>query len=204
MLRELLSTVGFDAAETDSPEQALSLIKDGFDAVISDIRMPGYDGHTFCRTLRSSAETKDLIIIASSGSVFADDQRLAVASGFNDFLPKPVLPIYTGQHAGSSAHASFSARVAAGISPPKHVGATRTAGQVAAVCPSPIDVACRHFATLNEAIRRRGARSAQREPGFARAVATKRQPARRHLGCWPRSWVWITLPGWSQPMWVDP
>jgi hypothetical protein len=115
-----------------------------------------------------------------------------------------MLPIYTGQHAGSSAHASFSARVAAGISPPKHVGATRTAGQVAAVCPSPIDVACRHFATLNEAIRRRGARSAQREPGFARAVATKRQPARRHLGCWPRSWVWITLPGWSQPMWVDP
>jgi len=91
MLRELLSTVGFDAAETDSPEQALSLIKDGFDAVISDIRMPSYDGHTFCRTLRSSAETKDLIIIASSGSVFADDQRLALASGFNDFLPKPVM-----------------------------------------------------------------------------------------------------------------
>jgi len=71
--------------------KALSLIKDGFDAVISDIRMPGYDGHTFCRTLRSSAETKDLIIIASSGSVFADDQRLALASGFNDFLPKPVM-----------------------------------------------------------------------------------------------------------------
>jgi signal transduction histidine kinase/CheY-like chemotaxis protein len=91
MLRELLSTVGFDAAETDSPEKALSLIKDGFDAVISDIRMPSYDGHKFCRMLRSSAETKDLIVIASSGSVFADDQRLALDSGFNDFLPKPVM-----------------------------------------------------------------------------------------------------------------
>ena len=91
MLRELLSTVGFDSAEADSSEQALSLIGFGFDAVISDIRMPGYDGHTFCRTLRSSAETKDLIIIASSGSVFADDQRLALASGFTDFLPKPVM-----------------------------------------------------------------------------------------------------------------
>jgi signal transduction histidine kinase/CheY-like chemotaxis protein len=91
MLRELLSMVGFDSAEADSPEQALSLIKDGFDAVISDIRMPGYDGHTFCRNLRSSPETKDLIVIASSASVFADDQRLALASGFNDFLPKPVM-----------------------------------------------------------------------------------------------------------------
>jgi signal transduction histidine kinase/CheY-like chemotaxis protein len=91
MLRELLSTVGLEAAEADSAEKAFSLIKEGFAAVISDIRMPGYDGHTFCRNLRSSAETKDLIIIASSASVFADDQRLALNSGFNDFLPKPVM-----------------------------------------------------------------------------------------------------------------
>ena len=42
-------------------------------------------------TLRSSAETKDLVVIASSASVFADDQRLALASGFADFLPKPIL-----------------------------------------------------------------------------------------------------------------
>ena len=91
MLRELLSTVGLDSAEAESPEQALTQINHGFDAVISDIRMPGYDGHAFCRNLRSSAETKDLIIIASSASVFADDQRLALASGFNDFLPKPVM-----------------------------------------------------------------------------------------------------------------
>jgi signal transduction histidine kinase/CheY-like chemotaxis protein len=91
MLRELLSTVGLEAAEADSPEKGFSLIKNGFDAVISDIRMPGYDGHTFCRNLRSSAETKDLIIIACSASVFADDQRLALDSGFSDFLAKPVM-----------------------------------------------------------------------------------------------------------------
>jgi signal transduction histidine kinase/CheY-like chemotaxis protein len=91
MLRDLLSTVGLEAAEADSAEQAFSLIKAGFDAVISDIRMPGYDGHKFCRQLRSSGETKDLIIIASSASVFADDQRLALDSGFSDFLPKPVM-----------------------------------------------------------------------------------------------------------------
>jgi len=91
MLSELLSTVGFDTVAAESTEQALSLLKDSFDAVISDIRMPGYDGHTLCRRLRSSDETKNPIIIASSGSVFADDQRLALASGFNDFLPKPVM-----------------------------------------------------------------------------------------------------------------
>jgi CheY-like chemotaxis protein len=91
MLRGLLSTVGLDTVAAESTEQALSLLKDSFDMVISDIRMPGDDGHTFCRRLRSSDETKNLIIIASSGSVFADDQRLALASGFNDFLSKPVM-----------------------------------------------------------------------------------------------------------------
>jgi signal transduction histidine kinase/CheY-like chemotaxis protein len=91
MLKELLSTVGFETVAAESTEQALSLVKDNFDAVISDIRMPGDDGHAFCRRLRSSDETKNLIIVASSGSVFANDQRLALASGFNDFLPKPVV-----------------------------------------------------------------------------------------------------------------
>jgi signal transduction histidine kinase/CheY-like chemotaxis protein/ligand-binding sensor domain-containing protein len=91
MLRELLATVGFESAEASCPEEALLVLKQPFDAVISDIRMPGYDGHTFCQKLRSFPETKDLVIIASSASVFADDQRLARASGFTDFLPKPIL-----------------------------------------------------------------------------------------------------------------
>jgi signal transduction histidine kinase/CheY-like chemotaxis protein len=91
LLRELLGMVGFDSVQASSPDDALSLLHDHFDAVISDIRMPGYDGYRFCQKLRSSPETKDLVIIASSASVFADDQRLARASGFTDFLPKPIV-----------------------------------------------------------------------------------------------------------------
>jgi len=91
MLTELLSTVGFDAVEADSPEEALRLLKDQFDAVISDIRMPGSDGRALYRQLRSSPATEDLVIIASSASVFADDQRLALDAGADDFLPKPVM-----------------------------------------------------------------------------------------------------------------
>src|SRR5258708_6862374 len=63
MLSELLSTVGFDTVVAESTEQALSLLKDSFDALISDVRMPGFDGNTFCRRLRSSDETKNLIIM---------------------------------------------------------------------------------------------------------------------------------------------
>jgi signal transduction histidine kinase/ActR/RegA family two-component response regulator len=91
MLKELLSMVGFIAIAADSTESALSLVKNGFDAVISDIRMPDFDGHTLCRQMRSAPETENLVIIASSASVFAEDQRLALDSGFNDFLAKPVM-----------------------------------------------------------------------------------------------------------------
>jgi signal transduction histidine kinase/ActR/RegA family two-component response regulator len=91
VLSGLLSAVGFDAIEASSPEEALGLLKDHFDALISDIRMPGYDGYTLCRHLRSSPATENLIIVVSSASVFADDQRLALDSGANDFLPKPVM-----------------------------------------------------------------------------------------------------------------
>jgi len=91
LLTELLSTVGFEAVEADSAQEALHLLKKHFDAVITDIRMPGYDGNTFCRQLRSSPATEHLVIIATSASVFADDQRLALESGSNDFLPKPVM-----------------------------------------------------------------------------------------------------------------
>jgi CheY-like chemotaxis protein len=82
---------GFDAIEADSPEEAADLLKSHFDAVISDIRMPGHDGNTLFRHLRSSPTTENLVIIASSASVFADDRRLALDSGANDFLPKPVM-----------------------------------------------------------------------------------------------------------------
>jgi CheY-like chemotaxis protein len=89
ILTELLSTVGFDTIEADSPEEALRLLKDHFDAIVSDIRMPGWDGHKFCRHLRSSPTTANLIIIASSASVFADDQRLALDSGARMVNTKP-------------------------------------------------------------------------------------------------------------------
>jgi signal transduction histidine kinase/CheY-like chemotaxis protein len=91
LLRELLAMVGFDSVEAGSPAEAFTLLHDPFDAVISDIRMPGQDGHTFCKNLRSFKMTKRLVIIASSASVFADDERQARASGFTDFLPKPIL-----------------------------------------------------------------------------------------------------------------
>lgn len=90
-LRELLAPIGFNSVEADSAEEALCLVHDSFDAVISDLHMPGYDGHALCQNLRSLPQTENLIVIACSGNVFADEEELARVSGFSGFLPKPVL-----------------------------------------------------------------------------------------------------------------
>jgi CheY-like chemotaxis protein len=75
-----------------------------FDGVISDIRMTGKDGNTFCREVRSDKALAEVVMIASSASVYEGDRQAAASAGFNNFLPKPVkeqeLFRLLGQHLG--------------------------------------------------------------------------------------------------------
>ncbi|MCM0590557.1 MAG: histidine kinase dimerization/phospho-acceptor domain-containing protein [Gloeotrichia echinulata DVL01] len=60
------------------------------DLIITDIVMPILNGLEMTQKLRSCPELENLIIIASSASVFNFDQQKSYTSGCNDFLPKPV------------------------------------------------------------------------------------------------------------------
>ncbi len=62
------------------------------DAIVLDIGLPGVDGAFYCERLRESAKTKDIPIVAISGS---DDAGLrALANGANTFLRKPLDPLH--------------------------------------------------------------------------------------------------------------
>jgi len=90
-LKELLESLGFGVTDAPSVDEALPLIYDrSFDAVISDIRMAARDGNSFCREVRARRELNNLVMIASSASVYEDDRHNAISSGFDDFLPKPI------------------------------------------------------------------------------------------------------------------
>ncbi len=91
LLHEMLQHVGFQVTEADSPEECLQLLRNqSYDVLISDIRMPGKDGHALIREVRAFANSPPLLALASSASVYADDKQKATAAGFDDFLPKPV------------------------------------------------------------------------------------------------------------------
>jgi CheY-like chemotaxis protein len=55
-----------------------------------DMRMPGMDGLTAARTLRSRGDRTP--IIALTANAFEDDRRACLESGMDDFLTKPLDP----------------------------------------------------------------------------------------------------------------
>jgi signal transduction histidine kinase/DNA-binding response OmpR family regulator len=105
VLKQFLTEVGFSVQEADSGDAALRTMRSHrFDGVISDIRMNGKDGNTFCREVRSDKSLAEIVMVASSASVYEGDRKEAESAGFDDFLPKPVkeqqLYEILGQHLG--------------------------------------------------------------------------------------------------------
>ena len=64
------------------------------DVIVCDIAMPQQDGYAFVRELRANQDPNiaSLPVIALTAFGRAEDQERALASGFDDYLKKPVEP----------------------------------------------------------------------------------------------------------------
>jgi CheY-like chemotaxis protein len=65
------------------------------DAVVSDIGMPGEDGYSLMRRLRSTGAgaIRDLPAVALTAYAQADDRKKALAAGFQVHVSKPIEPL---------------------------------------------------------------------------------------------------------------
>lgn len=87
----LLEPLGFELEEASNGWEAWNKIQTFYpDLVITDLVMPEWNGFEFIQRIRSSQQFQDLMIIASSASVFESDRHHCLDVGANDFLPKPV------------------------------------------------------------------------------------------------------------------
>lgn len=78
----------------DGPE-ALSLLENQvFDLVFLDLRIPKINGFETCIRLRNMVQGKNQLVpvIATSGSIAAEDKNKAESVGMNDYLCKPFSP----------------------------------------------------------------------------------------------------------------
>jgi CheY-like chemotaxis protein/anti-sigma regulatory factor (Ser/Thr protein kinase) len=87
MLRKLGSTVDVAASGFDAIELAS---KRFYDLIFMDWQMPGMDGREATARIRALPGGQDLVIVALSGHALPGDRELLLASGFDDYLSKPV------------------------------------------------------------------------------------------------------------------
>ncbi len=93
LLRTTFEVVAVDVAEADSVPAAEALLAPFRpDVIVLDIRMPGRDGLTFCRELKSMAETQGIGVVLLTG---ADEgtESAALDAGADALLRKPFSPL---------------------------------------------------------------------------------------------------------------
>ena len=90
LIKPLLSVAGYDVTTVDHAEAALELCESGaeFDAIISDIEMPGIDGFELTRRLREIARWENTPIIALSSHTGPRDLDRGREVGFTDYIAK--------------------------------------------------------------------------------------------------------------------
>lgn len=91
LVEEILKTSGYRTIGATSAEEAQEMIEERLpDLILLDIRLPGMDGTTFVRKLRSLPSTQDLPIIALTAQAMPDEVAIGMAAGFDAYVVKPV------------------------------------------------------------------------------------------------------------------
>ena len=88
-----LKRAGYDVTEASTGEQALEIFDEqrgGFDVVLLDIMMPGIDGITVCRQIRSQSSNIGIIMLTAKTQEM--DKVSCLMMGADDFVTKPFSP----------------------------------------------------------------------------------------------------------------
>lgn len=87
--RRMLETLGAAVVEAVSGLNALERVREDMDVILLDLAMPGMDGYTCARALRSRGI--DAIILALTASSLPGTHSTCIAAGMDGHIHKPVL-----------------------------------------------------------------------------------------------------------------
>jgi signal transduction histidine kinase len=93
VITRVLTRAGAEVRTATSAAQALSILSDWrADVIISDVGMPGQDGYSFIRAVRSQLPNglKRVPAVALTAFARESDRKAALDAGFTDHLAKPV------------------------------------------------------------------------------------------------------------------
>ena len=82
---------GYDVdTAVDGHEGLLKARTNLYDLVLMDVQLPGLDGLTVTRMLKSDPKTADLPIVALSANAMKGDEQEALAAGCSGYITKPI------------------------------------------------------------------------------------------------------------------
>ena len=90
LLTPLLSVAGYEVTAVEGGEQAMALCErgDSFDAIISDIEMPGMNGFELAEAVRADSRWAQVPIVALSSHTTSEDLERGRQVGFTDYVAK--------------------------------------------------------------------------------------------------------------------
>ena len=93
---EILKSEGYLVEHASHGQQCIEMLQnasDGyFDLILMDIQMPFMNGYEACKEIRNMKDTQkaNIPIIAMTANEFEEDKQMAMQSGMNDYVPKPM------------------------------------------------------------------------------------------------------------------
>lgn len=89
IVKSYLERDGFKVAVAETGKKALGLIKDRFDLIILDLKLPDVDGEIICSTIRESSDVPIIMLTAKS----SEEERVrGLGIGADDYVVKPFSP----------------------------------------------------------------------------------------------------------------
>lgn len=90
LIQQQLKTLGLEADLAEDGHHALQRFAEThYDVIMTDLNMPGMDGYSLARNLRSQGKTVPIIAMTASASI--TEHELCTAAGINIVLVRPVL-----------------------------------------------------------------------------------------------------------------
>jgi len=91
LVRDVLGIKGFKTLESETAEEGIKLaIEKSPDLILMDIQLPGMDGITALKQLKSDAETQSIPVIAVTASAMTHNRATMLAEGFDGYQTKPI------------------------------------------------------------------------------------------------------------------
>ncbi len=91
LLQRYLGEQGFMVKAADGAEMMdKAMTRDSFDLIALDLMLPGEDGLSICRRLRSADPQQAIIMLTAKGDEI--DRIIGLEMGADDYLPKPFNP----------------------------------------------------------------------------------------------------------------